>query len=81
MAAQVATAVGFLCAGLICRESGIARGLNTAATVWCCAAIDLTAGLGQLGTAAAFAMLVVIANALLHTLGARIGTKTPTSEP
>ncbi|MFT3723283.1 MAG: MgtC/SapB family protein [Hyphomonadaceae bacterium] len=81
MAAQVATAVGFLCAGLIWRDSGVARGLNTAATVWCSAAIGLTAGLGQLGTAFAFAVVVVAANAILHVVGARIGPKHPAGEP
>ena len=42
--ANVVTGVGFLGAGLILREGGTIRGLNTAATVWCSAAVGAAAG-------------------------------------
>lgn len=72
MAAQVATGIGFLCAGVIWRDSGLVRGLNTAATIWCSAAVGVTAGLGLLVTAFALAVLVMVANTALHVLEARL---------
>ena len=45
---QVVTGVGFLGAGAILKEGLSIRGLNTAATLWCSAAIGCCAGAGQL---------------------------------
>ena len=44
VAAQVVSGIGFLGAGLIFREGMSVRGLNTAATLWCSAAIGVLAG-------------------------------------
>jgi putative Mg2+ transporter-C (MgtC) family protein len=44
VAGQVVSGIGFLGAGLIFREGLSVRGLNTAATLWCCAAIGVLAG-------------------------------------
>jgi len=52
VAAQVVSGIGFLGAGLIFREGASVRGLNTAATVWCSAAIGVLAGVGYLTYAA-----------------------------
>jgi putative Mg2+ transporter-C (MgtC) family protein len=46
VAAQVVSGIGFLGAGLIFREGLSVRGLNTAATIWCSAAIGVLAGAG-----------------------------------
>src|ERR1700723_648059 len=46
VAAQVVSGIGFLGAGLIFREGLNVRGLNTAATLWCSAAIGVIAGAG-----------------------------------
>src|SRR5258708_5271144 len=46
VAAQVVSGIGFLGAGLIFREGMSVRGLNTAATLWCSAAIGVLAGVG-----------------------------------
>ena len=48
VAAQVVSGIGFLGAGLIFREGMSVRGLNTAATLWCSAAIGILAGAGYL---------------------------------
>jgi putative Mg2+ transporter-C (MgtC) family protein len=48
VAAQVVSGIGFLGAGLIFREGLSVRGLNTAATLWCSAAIGVLAGAGFL---------------------------------
>ena len=45
VASQVVTGMGFLGAGVILKDGKKVRGLTTAATIWCCAAIGvLTAG-------------------------------------
>jgi putative Mg2+ transporter-C (MgtC) family protein len=66
VAGQVVTGVGFLCAGVIFHQGATVRGLNTAATVWCSAAVGVLAGLGLLGWAALVGALVLAANIVLH---------------
>ncbi len=63
---QVATGVGFLCAGLIWHEGATVRGINTAATVWCSCAVGVLAGLGYLLWSAAVTSVIVVANIGLH---------------
>ena len=41
------TGVGFLGAGVIFKDAGSIQGLNTAATIWCSAAIGAISGLGN----------------------------------
>ena len=66
VAGQVVTGVGFLCAGVILHQGATIRGLNTAATVWCCSAVGVLAGLGLNAWAVLTAVLVLIANVILH---------------
>ncbi|MBV8697554.1 MAG: MgtC/SapB family protein, partial [Bradyrhizobium sp.] len=47
VAAQVVSRIGFLGDGIIFRESLHVTGLNTAATLWCSAAVGLLAGSGH----------------------------------
>src|SRR4051812_3981299 len=61
LAGQVATGVGFLGGGVILREGLNVRGMNTAATLWCSAAVGALAGAGRLpeslaGTAGVLAL-------------------------
>ncbi len=46
MAGQVVTGVGFLCGGVILREGLTVKGMNTAATLWCSAAVGALTGAG-----------------------------------
>ncbi len=46
--AYVVSGVGFLGAGAIMKDGGSVRGLNTAATLWCSAAVGACAGAGEL---------------------------------
>jgi putative Mg2+ transporter-C (MgtC) family protein len=48
IAAQVVTGIGFLGAGAIIQSGGAVRGLTSAAMIWTCAAVGLTAGAGYL---------------------------------
>ncbi|MFR6330056.1 MAG: MgtC/SapB family protein [Eisenbergiella sp.] len=41
IASYIISGVGFLCSGVIFKESGTVRGLNTAATLWCTAAVGV----------------------------------------
>ena len=43
----VVSGIGFLGAGVIFKDSGSVRGLNTAATIWCSVAIGAISGLGN----------------------------------
>jgi putative Mg2+ transporter-C (MgtC) family protein len=59
IAAQVASGVGFLGAGVILRHGLDVRGLTTAATLWLSAALGVAAGAGM-GPAAAIATALVM---------------------
>jgi uncharacterized membrane protein YhiD involved in acid resistance len=60
IAAQVVTGIGFLCGGVIFKEGINVRGLNTAATIWCTAAIGVLCSSG-------FFLYATIATAVLLT--------------
>jgi putative Mg2+ transporter-C (MgtC) family protein len=62
IAAQVVSGIGFLGAGVIFKEGLNVRGLNTAATLWCSAAVGLLAGEGLALYGLIGAVLVVVAN-------------------
>jgi putative Mg2+ transporter-C (MgtC) family protein len=68
VAAQVVSGIGFLGAGLIFREGMSVRGLNTAATLWCSAAIGVLAGAGYLAYATLATAFVVFVNLLLRPI-------------
>jgi putative Mg2+ transporter-C (MgtC) family protein len=68
IAAQVVSGIGFLGAGVIFREGFSVRGLNTAATLWCAAAVGTLAGSCVLAASAIVTMMVVATNVLLRPL-------------
>ena len=68
VAAQVVSGIGFLGAGIIFREGLQVTGLNTAATLWCSAAVGLLAGSGHPLHAAAATAFVVLVNLALRPL-------------
>jgi putative Mg2+ transporter-C (MgtC) family protein len=72
VAAQVVTGIGFLGAGLIFREGASVRGLNTAATIWCSAAIGVLAGSGYAAYAAVATGFILFVNLLLRPIVAFI---------
>ncbi|WP_019926470.1 MgtC/SapB family protein [Nocardia sp. BMG111209] len=69
VAAQIVSGIGFLGAGVIMREGLSVRGLNTAATLWCSAAVGALAGAGMFPTAAAGTVAVVAVNTALRWIG------------
>ncbi len=72
IAAQVVSGIGFLGAGVIFREGATVRGINTAATLWCSAAVGVLAGSGFYAPAAMTAAIVLEAHLLLRPLARTI---------
>jgi putative Mg2+ transporter-C (MgtC) family protein len=70
--AYVVSGIGFLGAGAIMREGLNVRGLNTAATLWCSAAVGAASGAGLLIEAGMVTLFVIAGNTLLRPLVNRI---------
>jgi putative Mg2+ transporter-C (MgtC) family protein len=68
VAAQVVSGIGFLGAGIIFREGLNVRGLNTAATIWCSAAVGVLAGAGYPAFAAVATAFVLFVNLLMRPI-------------
>lgn len=66
--AYVVSGVGFLGAGVIMKEGGAVWGLNTAATLWCSAAVGACAGADLAIEAIALTAFVLAGNTLLRPL-------------
>ncbi len=67
--AYVVSGIGFLGAGVIMREEGNIQGLNTAATLWCSAAIGAAAGADLIIEAVIATGFILAANTLLRPIG------------
>jgi putative Mg2+ transporter-C (MgtC) family protein len=81
IAGQVVTGIGFLGAGVIMREGLNVRGLNTAATLWCAAAVGVLAGMGFILEATIGTTTVTAVHLLLRPLAARINRYAPRAVP
>lgn len=68
VSAQIVSGIGFLGGGVILREGTSVRGINTAATLWCAAAVGTLVGSGHLIQAYLGTFAVVGANLLLRPL-------------
>jgi putative Mg2+ transporter-C (MgtC) family protein len=68
MASYVITGIGFLGGGVIMREGVNVRGMNTAATLWCSAAIGTLCGLGFVLEALLGTFFVLVINIGLRPL-------------
>ena len=66
--AYVISGVGFLGAGVIMKEGMNVRGLNTAATLWCSAAVGALSGVDLAAEAALVTAAVLAGNTLLRPL-------------
>jgi putative Mg2+ transporter-C (MgtC) family protein len=66
--AYVVSGVGFLGAGAIMKDGANVRGLNTAATLWCSAAVGACAGAGETVDAIFVTALLIGVNSLLRPL-------------
>lgn len=66
---QIVTGVGFLGAGVIMKDGLTVQGLNTAATIWCSAAVGALAGTGYSAECGILAGAVILTHVLLRPLG------------
>lgn len=73
--AYVVSGVGFLGAGVIMREEGNVRGINTAATLWGSAAVGAVAGADLILEAIVATIFVLAANTLLRPVVNTINRK------
>ncbi len=64
----VVSGIGFLGAGVILKDGTNIRGLNTAATLWCSAAVGTFAGTGYEAEATILSAFVLAGNTLLRPL-------------
>ena len=69
VASYVVSGIGFLGGGVILREGFNVRGLNTAATLWCSAAVGVLAASGHL----VFALVSTCTVVGIHLLGRPLG--------
>lgn len=72
VAAQVVSGIGFLGAGVIMREGGNVRGLNTAATVWASAAVGILCCVDNLAYAILVSAAIVLLHLVLHPISHKI---------
>ncbi|MBW4625799.1 MAG: MgtC/SapB family protein [Brasilonema octagenarum HA4186-MV1] len=70
--AYIVSGVGFLGGGVIFRGGASVQGLNTAATLWCVAAVGALAGGGFFPQAFIGTVAVLVANIFLRPVGYRI---------
>jgi putative Mg2+ transporter-C (MgtC) family protein len=80
IAGQIVSGIGFLGAGVILRNGLNITGLNTAATLWCSAAIGTLAGYGMYGSAITGALAVIAANVCLRPIAKALNRGAGTSD-
>ena len=72
VAAQIVTGIGFLGAGAIIKDNKSVKGLTTAATLWCAAALGILCAAGLLFEAAVGTLIVLFTNIVLRTINSKI---------
>lgn len=72
VASYIISGIGFLGAGVIMKDGLNVQGLNTAATIWCSAAVGSLIGFGLIWEAVITASLVVLTHLILRPLGIKL---------
>lgn len=72
VAAQVVSGIGFLGAGVILKDGLNIRGLNTAATLWCNAALGVLCAYGLILEAITGTFFILMANILLRYISRKL---------
>ncbi len=70
--AQIVTGIGFIGAGVIMKDGFGVKGLNTAATIWCSAAVGALAGMGFFVEAFVTTTAVVLSHIILRPVSIRL---------
>jgi putative Mg2+ transporter-C (MgtC) family protein len=77
----VVSGVGFLGAAVVFKDGANVRGLNTAATIWCSAAIGALSGLEAIHLAFVLAAAVLLTNMVLRPLAYHLHPALPEATP
>lgn len=72
IAAQVVAGIGFLGAGVIIKDGKTVKGLTTAATLWCAAAIGVLCSANLLFEAAIGTVFILFTNIILRSVNSKI---------
>ena len=72
VASYIISGIGFLGAGVIMKQGTSVSGLNTAATIWCSAAVGALCGTGAYAQACVVAVFILIAHLLLRPIGLQL---------
>ncbi len=71
IAAQVVSGIGFLAGGIILRDGFSVTGLNTAATLWCTAAVGAMIGANFIKEGFLAAMVIMLVNIVIRFISKR----------
>ena len=74
VAAQVVSGVGFLAGGVIIRDGYSVSGINTAATLWCSAAVGAMIGAGFTFEGISAAFILMLSNIILRRVSKKVDT-------
>lgn len=74
IAAQVVAGIGFLGVGVIIKDSKNVKGLTTAATLWCSAAIGILCSANLLFEAATGTLFILFTNIVLRSVNRKINS-------
>ena len=80
IASYIVSGVGFLCSGVIFKEHGQVNGINTAATLWCTAAIGILSSTGEWQFALSATLILIISNLFLRPIAIKITPLTENEE-
>lgn len=72
IAAQIVTGIGFLGAGVIMKDGFNIQGLNTAATIWCSAAVGSLAGFGLFYQALFVTIAIVATHIVMRPISEKL---------
>lgn len=76
IASYVVSGIGFLGAGVIMKDGLNVQGLNTAATIWCSAAVGALCGIGMTAEGVIVSAAVMLTHILLRPLGVQLSRVT-----
>jgi putative Mg2+ transporter-C (MgtC) family protein len=80
MAGQIVVGVGFIGGGLLFRDGTQTKGINTAATLWCCAAVGILCGIHHWREATIATLMIVCANTVLRQIAQFLNLKMGASD-
>ncbi|WP_140936908.1 MgtC/SapB family protein [Sphingobacterium lumbrici] len=76
IASYVVSGIGFLGAGVIMKDGLNVQGLNTAATIWCSAAVGALSGMGLFPQAALVTTTIMLTHVILRPIGIQLNRLT-----